>query len=62
MQDGKDTMQDIPLDTRHTQAKISKRGKSRSVSLKDYPKEWLPSKPIPEEKRQERREQVMGSQ
>ncbi|OCH94773.1 hypothetical protein OBBRIDRAFT_810346 [Obba rivulosa] len=48
--DSKDTFADLPLDTRHIDAKIRKakkgghiygRGKSRP-SLKDFPKEWLP--------------------
>ncbi|KIL00247.1 hypothetical protein PAXRUDRAFT_821862 [Paxillus rubicundulus Ve08.2h10] len=41
--------QDLPLDTRHVEAKVKKakkgdhaRGKTSRPSLKDFPKEWLP--------------------
>jgi hypothetical protein len=38
-------MTDIPVDTRPTLARLRKSGAKRSVSLKDFPAEWLPSKP-----------------
>lgn len=40
------TFGNIPLDTRHLEAKNGKRGGirgSRNASLKDFPSEWLPS-------------------
>lgn len=34
-------MADIPLDTRPTLSKQRKAGSKRTISLKDFPKEWL---------------------
>ncbi|KIJ68544.1 hypothetical protein HYDPIDRAFT_81794 [Hydnomerulius pinastri MD-312] len=46
--------QDLPLDTRHIEAKIKKakkgdhtRGRASQPSLKDFPKEWLPQVQVP---------------
>lgn len=50
MQDTRETFADIPLDTRHIEARIRKAKKGGHIygqqthrpSLKDFPKEWLP--------------------
>ncbi|KAI0687781.1 mitochondrial ribosomal subunit protein-domain-containing protein [Cytidiella melzeri] len=44
---GKDKFSDLPLDTRHLEAKVRKtKGRGRSQpSIKDFPKEWLPVRP-----------------
>lgn len=46
--------QDLPVDTRHIEAKIKKAkkgdhawGRTTRPSLKDFPKEWLPQLPLP---------------
>lgn len=55
VQDTRETFADIPLDTRHIEARIRKAKKGGHIygqqthrpSLKDFPKEWLPA-PKPE--------------
>ena len=46
--------QDLPVDTRHIEAKVKKakkgdhaRGRTARPSLKDFPTEWLPQLPLP---------------
>lgn len=41
-------MEDIPLDTRHADARKSKKSR-RKASLKDIPKEWLNLPPVKRE-------------
>lgn len=39
-------MTDIPVDPRPTQARQAKKGSAgKRVSLRDFPKEWLPTTP-----------------
>ncbi|KZT08957.1 uncharacterized protein LAESUDRAFT_723261, partial [Laetiporus sulphureus 93-53] len=48
-----DTFEDVPIDTRHVEAKVRKAKKGdhvygrggRRPTIKDFPKEWLPSPP-----------------
>ncbi|KAN0100543.1 Mitochondrial ribosomal subunit domain containing protein [Tylopilus felleus] len=47
--------QDLPLDTRHIEAKVKKakkgdhaRRRTSRPSLKDFPEEWLPALPLPQ--------------
>jgi len=49
----KDALHDIPVDTRHVQAKVKKAKKGghrskggHSPSLRDFPREWLPDNPV----------------
>lgn len=48
LQLGKDKFADLPLDTRHLEAKLRKgKGHRKSrPSIKDFPKEWLPAQPV----------------
>lgn len=56
LQDEKATRyQDLPVDTRHIEAKVKKakkgdhaRRRTTRPSLKDFPKEWLPQLPLPQ--------------
>ena len=46
LQDSADAMADIPVDTRSTLSRQAKKGSAgKRVSIKDFPKEWLPTPP-----------------